>query len=56
MIVKPLLVALKPCASVTLIVNVWLAPATVGVPWTVTELVVLALSVSPVGAATMAHV
>ena len=28
--VRPLLVALNPCASVTLIVSVWLAPAVVG--------------------------
>ena len=45
----------KPCESVTLIVKVWFAPATVGVPCTVTELVVLLLRDNPVGPATIAH-
>jgi hypothetical protein len=55
-IVKPLLVTDRPCASVTFIVNVWFGPAAVGAPCTVTVLVVLPLRVSPVGAATMAQV
>ena len=54
--VKPLLVTERPCASVTLIVKVWFAPATVGVPCRLTVLVVLALSESPVGAAVSAQV
>ena len=54
--VNPLLFTERPCASVTLIVKVWLFPDTVGVPCTVTELVVLLLRVSPAGAATMAQV
>ena len=56
LIVKPLLVTDKPCASVTLIVKVWPFPETVGVPCTVTALVVLPLSINPVGAAIIAHV
>ena len=54
--VRPLLVTDKPCASVTLIVKVWPFPETVGVPCTVTVLVVLPLRVSPVGAAIMTQV
>jgi len=56
LIVRPLLVTFNPCASVTLIVKVCASPETVGVPCTVTALVVLALRFSPVGAATISQV
>jgi len=53
--VKPLVVALKPCASVTLIVSVWLLAAVVGVPYTVTVLVVLLPRDKPAGPTTSVH-
>jgi hypothetical protein len=49
--VNPLLVALIPCASVTLTVSVWFTPAVVGDPCTVTVLVVLLLRDKPAGPA-----
>jgi len=49
--VNPLLVALIPCASVTFTVSVWFTPAVVGVPCTVTVLVVLLLRDKPAGPA-----
>ena len=54
--VKPLLVALIPCASVTFTVRVWFTPAVVGVPCTVTVLVVLLLRDKPAGPAMSDHV
>jgi len=50
-IVNPLLVAKRPCASVTLTVTVWFAPAVFGVPVTFTVLLVLLERESPAGKA-----
>ena len=55
-IVSPVLVPTIPWESVTRIVNVWLAPAVVGVPCTMTEFVELLERVNPAGAATIAQV
>lgn len=52
MVMVELMVLVRPLASVTLMVAVWLAPAVVGVPCTVTELLVLADRLSPAGNAT----